>query len=109
MLRPSRNFKTQEPSVRRIEDAEGLLAIFRTGSLNVNKSLFYVLRSAVRHVLTPRIPNFFRSTICPTRKLVSNTLNDPDEEIYDEKIYEFPPLVKLPQPRNNMPEHTTTL
>ncbi len=96
---PSRNFKTQESSIRSIEDTEGLLAIFRADSLNVNKSPFYVLRSAVRHVLTLKSPNLFRSTICPTRKLVSSTLNDPDEEICDEEICKLP-IMRLPTPNN---------
>ena len=105
MLCPSRNFKTQKPSLKHIEDAEGLLAILRTNSLNVNKSSFHVLRSAVRRVLTPKSPNFFDSTICPIRESVSNILNDPDEEIYDEEIFELP-VDRFPFPRRRpqMPE-----
>ena len=107
MLCPSRDFKTQEPSIRRIEDAEDLLAILKADSLNVNKSPFYALRSVVRHVLMLKTPNFLGSTICPTRKLVLNTLNDPDEEIFELPVV---PIVRFPFPRKpRMPEPNRTI
>ena len=100
MLCPSRDSKTQEPSLKRIEDIEGLLAILRTNSLNIKHGL----RSAVRHVLMLRGPNVFSPAICPTRKSVLNTLNDPDEEIYDQEICKLP-IIRFPFPYNpQMPE-----
>lgn len=66
----------------------------------------------VRHVLIPKSPNFFG----PTRKSVSNILNNPYEEIYDEEIddsdieiSEFPIIARLPQPYNpQMPKPNGT-
>jgi len=91
MLYTLRNFKTQKPSlIKRIEDTEGLLAILRAG-LNIKHGL----GSSVRRVLTL---NIFSPAI-PTRESVSNILNDPDEEIYDEEIFELP-VDRFPFPRN---------
>lgn len=91
---PSIDFKTQKPYLKSIENTEDLLNILRRNSLNIKHGL----RSAVRHVLTLKSLNIFSPTIYPTRESVSHILNNRNTEIFEL------PTVRLPQPRNNMPE-----